>query len=326
MKELISLKDLSHEDWLKARSTGIGSSDAAAILGASPWKSALELWAEKSGLLEAENLDEVEYVKWGSLLEAPIAEEYQKITGRKIAKPEAIYQHEKYDWMIANPDRFILDDPRGDGILEVKTASEYKVHDWDEEAPLDYQIQLQHQLAVSGYSFGSFAVLLGGNKFRWCDMARNDSFISLLIEQEGYFWDRVKRGDPPAPDASDSARETILRLHPKDSGAKVFLPAQSYHWSRALREAKACKKAAVEQIQEYGNLIEAAIGDATIGMLPPISPELLSTMPDYEQKAYLEHPKEIFGFNWKHQHRTGYVVQETDFRVLREEKAKKGKK
>ena len=39
----------SRGDWLKQRSSRIGGSDAAAVLGKSPWKTNQRLWEEKTG-------------------------------------------------------------------------------------------------------------------------------------------------------------------------------------------------------------------------------------------------------------------------------------
>ena len=46
---LVKTQQLSREDWLQVRQQGIGSSDAAAAVGLSPYKSPLQLWAEKTG-------------------------------------------------------------------------------------------------------------------------------------------------------------------------------------------------------------------------------------------------------------------------------------
>ena len=48
----------NREQWLKARQKGIGGSDAAAVLGLSPWKSNVRLWEEKTGLREPEDISD----------------------------------------------------------------------------------------------------------------------------------------------------------------------------------------------------------------------------------------------------------------------------
>lgn len=311
----------ARQQWLERRRAGIGGSDAAAILGLSSWKSPLALWAEKTGLVQEPNLEEQEWIEWGHILEEPIAAKYVKVTGRTLIDHGryAIQQSADHPWMRCTIDREILptDSPEraaiartplirgsgdfplvsGSGDLSIKNAGAYKARDWEEEPPLPYQVQLQHELVVTGMQWGSFAVLIGGNKFHWCDVPRNDRFISYLVEKEEEFWDRVQRGDPPAADASDSTREVLLRLYPRDTGQSVELPEEMVHWADHLADARAAKKAAEANEQEAANYIKAAMKDATLGLLP-----------GGRQLTF------------KHQHRDGYTVAPTDFRVLREVK------
>lgn len=56
MAELILNADASREDWLKVRNTGLGGSDCGSILGLNPYKSALTLWSEKTGMMQPEDL------------------------------------------------------------------------------------------------------------------------------------------------------------------------------------------------------------------------------------------------------------------------------
>ena len=204
--------------------------DAAAVLGISPWKSAFALWSEKCGLVSEPNLDELEYIEWGQVLEEPIAKKYVQVTGRTLIDHGRfnIQKHQDRPWMHCTIDReiafnegeppaFILPD-RVSGDLSIKNVGFFKAGEWEEEPPLQYQIQLQHELAVTGLQWGSFAVLIGGQKFAWLDMPRNERFISMLIEKEEEFWHRVIKGEPPLADASDSTKEVLLRLYPKDTG------------------------------------------------------------------------------------------------------------
>jgi putative phage-type endonuclease len=294
----------ARQQWLERRRAGTGGSDAPVVLGLSSWKSPLALWAEKTGLVREPSLEEVEYVEWGHILEEPIAAKYIKVTGRTLIDHGryAIRIHPDRPWMHCTIDREIAchtamppDQPTdGPGDLSIKNAGAYKAKDWEDEPPLPYQVQLQHELAVTGLRWGSFAVLIGGNKFHWCDVPRNERFISYLIEKEEEFWDLVQRGAPPPADASDSTREVLLRLYPKDTGDSVALPPEASEWAEQLRLLKEQIKSAEALKQDFENKIKAAIGNATIGLLPD------------------------GGFTWKSQHRDGYTVAPTDFRVLRE--------
>jgi predicted phage-related endonuclease len=46
------------DDWFKARKKGIGGSDAAVVLGISPWKTPIRLWREKRNEVAEDDLIE----------------------------------------------------------------------------------------------------------------------------------------------------------------------------------------------------------------------------------------------------------------------------
>ena len=124
---LVKTNDLSREDWLEVRKTGIGSSDAAAAVGLNPYKSALELWLEKTGkddnLPAIDPMDDSHPTFWGSLLEPTVAAVYTKRTGNRVRKVNAVLQHpdQTLSFMLANIDRLVTGDPQV-SILECKTA------------------------------------------------------------------------------------------------------------------------------------------------------------------------------------------------------------
>src|SRR5262245_12139818 len=103
------MEHASREAWLEARRNGIGGSDAAAVLGCHPWKSALELYAEKIGV-EDLDLSEPEWVYWGKVLEPQIAARYMKETGRTVIDPVPylLEWSEKRPFMCCTVDRHIV--------------------------------------------------------------------------------------------------------------------------------------------------------------------------------------------------------------------------
>jgi putative phage-type endonuclease len=300
MKSLpVLTEDALRKQWLEARRQGIGGSDAPVVLGLSPWKSPLALWAEKTGLAEPEDISEKEYVEWGHILEEPIARKYVQLTGRTLIDHGRHYIFRNWplrDYMICTIDREIMPAPDkpGPGILSIKTVAAFKSGEWEEEPPLMYQVQIQHEICVTNHEWGSFAVLIGGQKFGWCDAERNQRFCSYLIEKEEEFWDGVIRGIPPEPDASDSTREALRRMYPEDTGESIELPPEAITWDEQLQFAKAEIKAAEQRKQEAENKLKAAIGNATIGILPGGG-----------------------GYSWRANPRAGYTVEPTIIRTLR---------
>lgn len=287
----------TREQWLEKRRQGIGGSDAAVVLGLNPWKSPLALYCEKAGIVEPDQA-ESEAIEWGNILEPVVAEKYAVVTGRRIidAGRFAVRRNPDREFMLATVDRDIpeAEGQDGPGVLEVKTAGIFRREEWQEEPPLQYQVQLQHNLVVTGRLWGSFAVLIGGQRFMWCDVIRNENFCRLLIEKEEEFWDRVRRGDPPPADGSVSSAEVLSRLYPKETGESVALPIEAFDWAAELEAVNATIKDCEGQKKALENKVKEAIGNAERGILPDGS-----------------------GFTWKTVHRAAHHVEATSYRQLR---------
>jgi len=292
----------SRADWLAARQTGLGSSDAPVILGLSPWKSPLELYAEKLQIVEASQAEN-EAMEWGHLLEPVVAQKYQVVTGRAVrvlsGPPFTLYRRTDLPFMLATPDGLTsaLEKP-GEAVLEIKTTGRLAT-DISEEIPLLFNVQIQHQLAVTGLQWASLALLVGGQRFLWCDVERNERFIAVLIEKEMAFWNRITQHEPPAPDSSERTREVLAKLYPKDTGITIALPPDAAEWDFRRIHAKDEIARWYKELTETENLLKAAIGEATEGMLP-------------DGTAY----------TWKASPRKGYTVEATTVRTLRKRGAK----
>jgi predicted phage-related endonuclease len=164
-------------------------------------------------------------MEWGRYLEAPIARKYSERTGRRIVRPKAMCVHPEYPWMIGHPDRFQFDPARPKttrrGVLEVKQAVFGKWREWSQQGiPAQYYLQLQHYLAITGLTWGSFAVLFGGSKLVYFDVPRDDTLIALMIEREREFWDYVQRDTPPPMELGTALNEELAHYFPKASRAE----------------------------------------------------------------------------------------------------------
>jgi putative phage-type endonuclease len=116
----------SREEWLAERKNGIGASEVATALGVNPFKSAFELWAEITGLAEAENLDDRETIIWGKLLEGPIIGEFGRRTGRVVDphNQNVMLVHPTHGFLRGTPDALQRRNERADpGDLQIKTTS-----------------------------------------------------------------------------------------------------------------------------------------------------------------------------------------------------------
>lgn len=225
---LVKTNDLSREDWLTVRKRGIGSSDAAAAVGLNPYQSQLELWMIKTGrdadLPKIDPHDESSPTYWGSLLEPIVAAHYTKRTGNRVRKINAVLQHSDADkaWMLANIDREVMG--AGDvQILECKTAGEFGARLWKDGVPEYVQLQVQHQLAVTGKAAADVCVLICGQEIRVHRIERDDALITRLVALERQFWHYVEADIPPPADGSDSAATALQALYPRDTGETLDL-------------------------------------------------------------------------------------------------------
>lgn len=300
---LLKLKTAARDAWLQERRRGIGASDAAVILGVSKWKSPLQLYAEKTGLADLPE-EEKDYLDWGHRLEPVIASAYEDETGRKTYDPgDYEIQHSADSpHMIATVDRFVTEwadstiaPPfAAPGVLELKTTSAFRREQWKDEPPLAYQIQLQHQLAVTGHLWGSIAVLIGGQTFLWNDIPRNETFIEQLRVAVDRFWQRVIKRDPPEPDSSVSATKILHALYPREEHDAIELPIEAVEWDRDRQLAIEIVKTQEEIRREAENRIKAALKTHAVGILPSGS-----------------------RYTWRESSRAGYTVGATTSRTLR---------
>ena len=223
---LVKTRDLPREDWLAIRKRGIGSSDAAAAVGLNPYKSQLELWLEKTGrdglLPKIDPLDEESPAYWGNILEHIVAAHYTKRSGNRVRRINAVLQHPdpKLHWMLANVDREVIGTTDVQ-ILECKTAGINGSRLWKEGVPEYVQLQVQHQLVVTGKAAADVAVLLGGQHLEIHRIHRDEALIARLIQLEAAFWRYVETDTPPPADGSDSAEQALRCLYPQDKGIAV---------------------------------------------------------------------------------------------------------
>ena len=159
---------------------------------------------------------------WGNVLEPIVAWHYSKRTKNKVRRINAVLQHPdpELPWMLANIDREVIgaDDVQ---ILECKTAGINGARLWKEGVPEYVQLQVMHQLAVTGKQAADVAVLLGGQTLEIHRIERDEQMIARLIELERKFWHYVETDTPPPADGSESAELALRCLYPEDQGQTV---------------------------------------------------------------------------------------------------------
>lgn len=191
---------MTRDEWLLERKTGIGGSDASAIVGLNPYKNNIELWEEKTGKRQAEDISEKPYVKYGTDMEPILRESF------KIKHPEfivthdenTIIKHQKYPFIFASLDGKLVNKETGEiGVLEIKTSEilrSMQKEKWEGKVPDNYYIQVIHYMNVIGASFARlFAELkysddIQINKTYEFEYENVKDDIKWLEEKEIEFW------------------------------------------------------------------------------------------------------------------------------------------
>lgn len=221
MKRLVDVTKISHEEWLKYRKMGITGTDAGAIVGMNPYKSALQVFVDKT----TDNIEvfDNEAMKQGRDLEEYVAQRFCEAASKKVRRANAIFSNDEHPWMLADFDRLVVGERAG---LECKTVSAYSADKWKNGAiPLHYQLQIQHYLAVSGYDAWYIAALILGKEFIVHKIERDEELIQSLITIEKRFWEQnVLVGIMPDPDGSKTADEVLAKYFPQKEGISVLLP------------------------------------------------------------------------------------------------------
>jgi putative phage-type endonuclease len=258
----------SRADWLKARQSGLGASDAAAILGYSTWSTPFKVWAQKMGRLEDEVETEAAY--WGRVLEPAIATRYAQETGRLVGAPEPAYtllRSRQWPFLVASLDRVVLSSDFGPAPVELKTAHFMKRHEWLEDPPGQYLIQLQMQMAVCVARRGSVAGLLGGQEYAAFDRERDDALIAPAVTLLERFWrDHILTGTPPQASGQDG--RALSEVYALEVGGTVTLPPEAEQWDRQLVKVKGKIRELEGEERTLENQLKSHIGEATIGLIP----------------------------------------------------------
>lgn len=288
-----NVQSMSRAEWLDIRRKGIGGSDAAAICGVNPWRGPLSVYLSKIG--EAPDADANEAMEWGTELEDTIAKVFSRRTQQKVKRCNMILQHNDYDFMLANVDRFTLDDEEGEwGVLEVKNVGEYRREDWaDGAVPEYYEIQGQHYMAVTGANYVWFAPLIGGNKMQPVKVMRNERAITSLIKIERDFWHLVETRTPPPIDDSVEATKVLKALYPRSEKTSVVLDSKLVENLRRLRDQKSDLE---RELRGLENQIKLQMAEAEEAYIPGAEKPVITwkggTVPIFQEKLFkAEHPE-----------------------------------
>ncbi len=265
-------RTLSREEWLKYRRSGIGGSDASAILGLSHFKTELSLWEDKVSTEDpVEEQSEVAY--WGSTIEPVLREEFSKRhSDAEVYILPFMLRSKSNPFMIADLDGLVYMNGEWCG-LEIKTSSEYIKDSWgsegDEKIPLAYQVQVQHYMAVTGLKKFIFVALIGGNHYVERVVEANAEVQSRIIFAEDTFWSKVENHIRPELDGTDYSTTYINSKFTGNDAAVLDLAEEAELLSQyveakeALDKAKEAVKDAEMNAKTYENRLKEHMGSHT---------------------------------------------------------------
>ena len=260
--------EMTHNEWLEDRRKGIGGSDVGTILGLNKWKSPYQLWLEKTGQVELDESNS-EPAYWGNVLEEIVAKEFTERTGKKVRRRNQVFEHPLHPFLRANIDRDVVGE---NAILECKTANSFLSKEWDgEEIPMSYLCQIQHYMNVLNRDFAYIAVLIGGQKFIWKKIERDQELIDMITERLVEFWEiNVITGMEPPIDGSDATAEFIKNHYSTEGTEEISLSSEYDELIESKRDLKKSEKEIQTQIKKIDNQIKSELGknDAVVGISP----------------------------------------------------------
>lgn len=263
-KAVIDTNNLSYEQWLEYRKTGIGGSDASVVCGVNKYRSPVELWLEKTGQLPYQEAGEAAY--WGTQLEPVVRSEFTKRTGIEVKLVKQLLQSEEHPFMQANLDGICEHPDYGTCIFEAKTASEYKSNEWENSIPDEYMLQIQHYMSVTGYKGTFIAVLIGGNTFKWKYIERDVEIIEMLIHLEAAFWEHIVNNTPPPLDGSEASEKFLSDRFPESiPQSRIILPPEADVLIKEYDKETAILNEAAERRQRAETLLKEMLGDNESG-------------------------------------------------------------
>ena len=235
---------LNNQDFALLRAKSLGGSDVGAVLGLSKYRSAVDVWMEKTGkeVVVRDSLP----LRFGQFAESFVASEYALATGLALATHDAAVIHPQYEYMHGHIDRFVLDGDVAligeDGqitasrILECKTANPFSQSDWGDpgsaQVPLSYLVQCVWYMMLTNIDRTDLAVLFGNADFRIYEIHRDLELEEMILDRAKNFWEQhvLANVAPPAQRESD-----YKNLFPRSEVIAIEAPRETCELIKKLK-------------------------------------------------------------------------------------------
>lgn len=289
-------KEQDEQAWLDFREGGIGGSEIGTIMGVNPWKSAIELFYQKSGAFSAKT-DYNTPMFMGNILEPIVADLFEfwddggnlihnYVSGlrqRKLYEVDGYVLNSDYPNMFFSPDRLIADKPvkrmsnlihkNIEGIVEIKTISNWSAKQWEGGMPPSYYLQLQTYLMGLDVEEGYLVSLKDGRDLDVLYIERNREVGDMIFNEVQEFWQRVElaREDPenvdqyaPDPDGTQSLENFLKEKFKNPEENTILADDKIVELAKEHIELSQRAKEVEEQARERSNAIKMYMGENSI--------------------------------------------------------------
>jgi len=246
------------------RNSGIGGSDAAPIMGYSPFKTPLQLAREKLGFEKGFQGNDA--TRWGNLLERVVARQYMFETDKKVQRLNKTLRLKDHPEIMAHIDRRIVGER---AVLECKTAGLRMADLWGpagtDKVPEMYLLQVQHYMMFDEVrNYCDIAVLIGGQDYRIYHVEPDAELQAMILEAELAFWAMIQRGELPDPVNYADAQ---VRWKAKD-GSEVYASDDVIAWNEELKRMTVQADELEKKIEDVELKIKSYMGEASILLGP----------------------------------------------------------
>lgn len=288
------LSDPKKLSWEDCRRRGIGGSDIGAICGKNKYKTAIEVFQDKTVGSSFTGNDITEF---GHIMEPHIADMFQKKYGElfEVKVDKKHYQCKDYPWLNGNIDRKLIDRKTGAvGVLEIKTTGNFDSEIWgkgcafglnwrlvaeDSKVPDSYYYQVQHYLLCTGFSFAWLCAFSRDNCELRIYKIDADKAIQNYIRKTGteFWFNNVIKGIPPAKDVPFAER--------KSNGESIDADRSIIEKVAALKDIQAQIEALESQEKVLKTEIQDYIGENEI-LLDVATEKPLATWKSSERRTF----------------------------------------
>lgn len=255
---LILRANAPQEDWLEARSQGIGGSDASGIAGFNKYNPPYKVWLAKTGQDKSKRVYN-QAMRMGHLMEPILKQMFTEDTGIKV-RQAGLMRSKSHPFMQVTVDGLTADG----GIFESKTSTGWLSSEWeDDQVPDHAELQVQHGMAVTGRSHAWVVGLLDGREWFIRRIERNEKIIAQLIEMEQYFWANHVL-TMQAPPVNAMALDTLKEQHDLATDTFTTLDLEDLEGlKKVYDDAKAREKKAKADADDVNATFRQIVGDNT---------------------------------------------------------------